>query len=75
MEGQGKPTSSQKAEPMAPNAHITASPDKYNVTFFRASTLKDKLNLSRGGLILVAILSGGDYDVQGLFRCGTKVSN
>ncbi|KAK0527474.1 hypothetical protein OC835_004968 [Tilletia horrida] len=31
-------------------------------------------SLDKEGLILVALLSGGDYDVQGLARCGIKTA-
>jgi hypothetical protein len=44
------------------------------VTYFRASSLEQD-GITQAGLILVAILSGGDYDVQGLPRCGAKVSS
>jgi hypothetical protein len=42
------------------------------ITYFKATSLKAD-EISQAGLILVAVLSGGDYDVQGLPRCGAKV--
>ena len=42
------------------------------ITYFAADDLH-RDGLSQSGFILVALLSGGDYDVKGLPRCGVKV--
>ena len=45
------------------------------MAIFRSSQLSlADFNLDREGLILVALMSGGDYDAQGLVRCGVRVS-
>lgn len=42
------------------------------ITYFKATSLEAD-GITQAGLVLVAVLSGGDYDVQGLPRCGAKV--
>ncbi|CAN9268483.1 unnamed protein product [Alternaria alternata] len=40
----------------------------------RASDLKEKYDLDRDGLVLFAMLVGGDYDVKGLPQCGPSLA-
>jgi Holliday junction resolvase YEN1 len=40
----------------------------------RARDLKDKYGLDREGLVLFAMLVGGDYDVKGLPQCGPSLA-
>lgn len=43
---------------------------------FRASEFDlPEINLTHGGLIIIALLSGGDYHQAGLSRCGPKVAH
>lgn len=71
----GSPVLSGEEEPR--NSQTLSTKDRQAlgsnlITYFNASDLQRE-GLTLGGLILVAILSGGDYDVQGLPRCGVKV--
>jgi hypothetical protein len=50
--------------------------DGNHVVIFRASEFNTpEINLTHGGLILIALLSGGDYDQAGLSGCGPKVAH
>ncbi|KAG9191058.1 holliday junction resolvase YEN1 [Alternaria panax] len=40
----------------------------------RACDLEEKYGLDRGGLVLFAMLVGGDYDVKGLPQCGPSLA-
>lgn len=57
-------------------AAMSAKAAENIVTVYKASDVAEmpEIFLNRNGLILVALMAGGDYDVQGLFRCGVKVS-
>ncbi|CAG5181449.1 uncharacterized protein ALTATR162_LOCUS9768 [Alternaria atra] len=44
------------------------------VNIVRAHDLKDKYGLDREGLVLFAMLVGGDYDVKGLPQCGPSLA-
>lgn len=50
--------------------------DGNHVVIFRASGFGiPEISLSHGGLILIALLSGGDYHQAGLSGCGPKVAH
>lgn len=50
--------------------------DGSHVVAFRASKFGvPEINLTHGGLILIALLSGGDYHQAGLSGCGPKVAH
>lgn len=50
--------------------------DGNHVVVFRASEFSTpEINLTHGGLILIALLSGGDYHQAGLSGCGPKVAH
>ena len=50
--------------------------DGNHVVVFRASEFTlPEINLTQGGLILIALLSGGDYHQAGLSGCGPKVAH
>lgn len=50
--------------------------DGNHVIVFKASEFSvPEINLTHGGLILIALLSGGDYHQAGLSRCGPKVAH
>ena len=50
--------------------------DGNHVVVFSASEFNlPEINLSHGGLILIALLSGGDYHQAGLSGCGPKVAH
>ncbi|KAF2211659.1 hypothetical protein CERZMDRAFT_14753, partial [Cercospora zeae-maydis SCOH1-5] len=43
-------------------------------TVYRADEVKEKSGLDREGMILVALMSGGDYIVEGIPGCGPKLA-
>ena len=45
-----------------------------HVNLYRAEQTKAKSGLDREGMILVALMSGGDYVVEGIPGCGPKVA-
>ncbi|KAL5347177.1 hypothetical protein ACLOAV_007486 [Pseudogymnoascus australis] len=46
-----------------------------HVSLYDAKVTKDgKSGLDREGMILVALMSGGDYDTAGVTRCGAKIA-
>lgn len=46
-----------------------------HVSLYDAKVTKDgKSGLDREGMILVALMSGGDYDTAGVARCGAKIA-
>ncbi|KFZ08360.1 hypothetical protein V502_09396 [Pseudogymnoascus sp. VKM F-4520 (FW-2644)] len=46
-----------------------------HVSLYDAKVTKDgKSGLDREGMILVALMSGGDYDTGGVARCGAKIA-
>ncbi|KAF9784713.1 hypothetical protein BJ322DRAFT_864126 [Thelephora terrestris] len=50
--------------------------DGNHAVIFRASEFsKPEIDLTHGGLILIALLSGGDYHQAGLSGCGPKVAH
>ena len=54
----------------------SAKDDGNHVVVFRASEFTlPEINLTQGGLILIALLSGGDYHQAGLSGCGPKVAH
>ena len=57
-------------------AGSSAKDDGNHVVIFRASEFNlPEINLTHGGLILIALLSGGDYHQAGLSGCGPKVAH
>ncbi|KAM0749934.1 hypothetical protein T439DRAFT_381480 [Meredithblackwellia eburnea MCA 4105] len=48
---------------------------KHNVTVYDAKVLKESLGYDRSGMILIALLSGGDYQPEGLPGCGAQISS
>lgn len=53
---------------------MNASVSGDSTAYFDAREIRNSLALDRGGMVLIALLSGGDYDVKGLPKCGVKVS-
>lgn len=51
--------------------------DKNHAVIYRLDDILERqdINLTRGGLILVGLLSGGDYHPAGLPRCGTVIAH
>lgn len=45
-----------------------------HVTVYRADETKDQTGMDGEGMILVALMSGGDYIVEGIPGCGPKVA-
>ncbi|KAI0681805.1 PIN domain-like protein [Cerioporus squamosus] len=50
--------------------------DKNDVSVYRMSAIQDhaKIKLTRGGILLLAVLAGGDYD-KGLDNCGIRTAH
>jgi Holliday junction resolvase YEN1 len=58
-----------------PVAGSSAKDDGNHVVVFSATDFNlPEINLTHGGLILIALLSGGDYHQAGLSGCGPKVA-
>lgn len=66
-------TSSSASSQASPSKSTNKKGAEGTVTIYRAQDIGSQGCLSHNGLILVALMSGGDYDVQGLPRCGAKV--
>ncbi|KIM23622.1 hypothetical protein M408DRAFT_27717 [Serendipita vermifera MAFF 305830] len=50
--------------------------DKHVLLFSSKRIFEDPdIRLQHGGFILIGLLSGGDYDTGGLFKCGIKTSH
>ncbi|KAG6906738.1 hypothetical protein DXG01_012318 [Tephrocybe rancida] len=47
-------------------------PDQYHA--YRASSIKSVVKLTHGGLVLFALLTGGDYDTGGVKGCGSTTA-
>jgi Holliday junction resolvase YEN1 len=45
-----------------------------NVDIYTAAHIEAQLGLNRGGLILFALLTGGDYDTTGVRGCGAAIA-
>ena len=57
-------------------ADSSVKDDGNHVVVFTASEFgMPEINLTHGGLILIALLRGGDYDQAGLSGCGPKVAH
>lgn len=63
---------SDAAGPSSSQPSRTAS--KADVSIYRSSRIASDVCVDRSGLILVALMSGGDYDQTGLVRCGAVIS-
>ena len=70
------PSSSLSGNNIRPVAGSSAKDDGNHVVVFKASDFTlPEINLTHGGLILIALLSGGDYHQAGLSGCGPKVAH
>lgn len=70
------PSSSLSGNHTRQVAGPSAKDDGNHVVVFRASEFNlPEINLTQGGLILIALLSGGDYHQAGLSGCGPKVAH
>ncbi|EST05156.1 XPG N-terminal [Kalmanozyma brasiliensis GHG001] len=77
-------TSSDVFEDGSHEAPATASTSKVQlsgsdrdhlITLYNAVDLAgDDMGIDRDGLILIALMSGGDYDTTGLLNCGVKIA-
>ncbi|CBQ73255.1 conserved hypothetical protein [Sporisorium reilianum SRZ2] len=55
---------------------LSGSDRDHLITLYKASDLSSMstLGIDRDGLILIALMSGGDYDTTGLLQCGVKIA-
>ncbi|PWY99515.1 hypothetical protein BCV70DRAFT_201081 [Testicularia cyperi] len=55
---------------------LSGSDKDHLITIYSADALRNHpdVGLDKDGLILVALLAGGDYDSVGLFQCGIKIA-
>ncbi|CDS01344.1 uncharacterized protein SPSC_06620 [Sporisorium scitamineum] len=55
---------------------LSGSNRDHLITLYKASDLSSlsSLGIDRDGLILIALISGGDYDTTGLLQCGVKIA-
>ena len=59
-----------------PTSNSSDKDDGNHVTIYKSKDfLRPDINLTHGGLILIAILSGGDYHQAGLPRCGPNIAH
>lgn len=60
-----------------PVVNALGKDDKNHTKVYRLSeiTAHSDVRLTRGGMILVGLMSGGDYQQEGLARCGTVISH
>lgn len=73
---QPSPSSTLSGNRTYPVAGSSVKDDGNHVVVFRASEFNlPEINLTHGGLILIALLSGGDYHQAGLSGCGPKVAH
>jgi hypothetical protein len=59
------------------NINASGKQDTFHTTIYRADDILENpsIQLCRGGLILFALLSGGDYHVSGLKGCGRSTAH
>ena len=70
------PNSSLSGNRSHPAPGSLAKDDGNHVVIFRANDFNlPEINLTHGGLVLIALLSGGDYHQAGLSGCGPKVAH
>ena len=70
------PSSSLSGNRAHPVVGPSTKDDGNHVVVFRATEFKlPEVDLTHGGLILIALLSGGDYHQAGLSGCGLKVAH
>ncbi|KAK9373183.1 PIN domain-like protein [Lipomyces chichibuensis] len=50
------------------------SPAAVSVTLYSLKQIEEKLRLTRAGMVLIAMMSGGDYNPAGVVRCGPKTA-
>ncbi len=55
---------------------LSGSDRDHLITLYSSSDLAtlSNLGIDRDGLILIALMSGGDYDTTGLLQCGVKIA-
>ncbi|KAL1896730.1 hypothetical protein Cpir12675_002678 [Ceratocystis pirilliformis] len=46
-----------------------------HIVSHRADRIREEQQLDRKGMVLIALLSGGDYDTDGVENCGVKVAS
>ncbi|KAJ7272662.1 PIN domain-like protein, partial [Mycena haematopus] len=49
--------------------------DKDEITVYTSESIQNNIGLTRGGILLLAILGGGDYDLVGLPGCGSQIAH
>ncbi|SPO23822.1 uncharacterized protein UTRI_03648_B [Ustilago trichophora] len=59
-----------------PRLQLSGSDRDHLITLYKADDLVTlpQLGIDRDGLILIALMSGGDYDTTGLLQCGVKIA-
>lgn len=60
--------SGNKSNPVVNSA---GKEDKFHTRVFKIEDINEQVGLTRGGMILIGLLSGGDYEQGGLARCGS----
>ncbi|KAJ7226354.1 PIN domain-like protein, partial [Mycena haematopus] len=49
--------------------------EKDEITVYTSESIQNNVGLTRGGILLLAILGGGDYDTVGLPGCGSQIAH
>ncbi|KAK9235817.1 PIN domain-like protein [Lipomyces kononenkoae] len=50
------------------------SPAAVSATLYSLKQIEESLRLTRAGMVLIAMMSGGDYSPAGVLRCGVKTA-
>ncbi|KAL1745329.1 hypothetical protein HDZ31DRAFT_36664 [Schizophyllum fasciatum] len=68
------PSNNLSANRAKPVLNSEGRDDKQHTMVYRLADITAQLELTRGGLILIGLMAGGDYEQAGLPDCGIKVA-
>ncbi|KAL1727018.1 hypothetical protein EV714DRAFT_218167 [Schizophyllum commune] len=68
------PSNNLSANRAKPVLNSEGRDDKQHTMVYRLTDITSQLELTRGGLILIGLMAGGDYEQAGLPDCGIKVA-
>ncbi|KAL1688714.1 hypothetical protein GGG16DRAFT_126967 [Schizophyllum commune] len=68
------PSNNLSANRAKPVLNSEGRDDKQHTMVYRLADITSQLELTRGGLILIGLMAGGDYEQAGLPDCGIKVA-
>lgn len=68
------PSNNLSANRAQPVLNADGRDDKQHTMVYKLADITSQLELTRGGLILIGLMAGGDYEQAGLPDCGIKVA-